>query len=335
MRISGRRYRPTLPTAPVVVAGLMLTTVLSALTAVVAPGQATASGTDPRLRLPFKVNTDSQAYSISRDKPVFRPIGDQPTAYWLSPEYFPLGTVRRQVSRYADRAAAHDRIPLVSLYGIPHRDCGGYSAGGWSPRQYRTWTTRIARGLAGTHAVAVVEPDALGLMDNCPGQTHGRLRLVRHAVRALASHGVWAYVDAGHVGWVPPWRMARRLKAAGVGMARGYSVNVMSYASTRDSRHYATAVGRRLESRGVDGTHYLVGTAVNGNPQKIPTDWCNPDHMRLGAPPRIVAGPRLDRTAWISEPGGSAGPCNGGPPAGVFWKKYALMLLGKRDSIFD
>ena len=285
-----------------------------------------AAGTDPRLRREIYLNRDSQAYAVSRVKKRFRPIGQTPQAFWVSRGWFPLDTVRRQVHHYARLANRAHRTPLLAVYDIPHRDCGG-AASSWTGKRYRTWTTRIARGLAGQHAIVVLEPDALPLLDQC-GNERRRTALVRHATRALASRGVWVYIDAGHNAWNKPRVIARRLEESGVARARGFSVNVASFVRSPVEKGYARRVHRALVARGVHGAHYVMDTSRNGHGKRDGNDWCNPLDARLGATPRIV-GKRLDRLLWVKGPGESDGHCNGGPDGGLWWSEYALRLMGE------
>src|SRR5262245_50855835 len=55
-------------------------------------------------------------------------IASQPSAKWLST--FNLSTVASEVSGYVGAANAANQVPVMSVYGIPNRDCGGASAGG-------------------------------------------------------------------------------------------------------------------------------------------------------------------------------------------------------------
>lgn len=213
---------PTDPAAPAAAAP----SALVSSTTVTAGASATAADDDPRLTRPIAVNIDSQSWRLSRDDASLRPIGSTPQARWVLPGEMPLPTVRRQVSAYAATARAAGRIPLMSIYAIPNRDCGGHSAGGLSNADYRTWSTRVAEGLRGRRAIVVLEPDALASRSPCPDQMLDRPALLSHAVRELDRNGVWTYLDAGHSDWVPAAQMAQRLKDAGVQWARGFSVNV-------------------------------------------------------------------------------------------------------------
>src|SRR5699024_6539452 len=139
-----------------------------------------------------------------------------------------------------------------------------YAAGGLSPSSYRAWTSRVAKGLRGTHAMAILEPDALGHLGHCAGQGD-RTGLLRYATRKLARAGVWVYIDAAHSSWIRPRVMAKRLIRSGVKMARGFSVNVASFVRTDLEKKYAKKITRALSKRGVGRKHYVMDTSRNGN----------------------------------------------------------------------
>jgi endoglucanase len=73
------------------------------------------------------------------------------------------------------------------------------------------------------------------------------------------------------------------------------------------------------------GMHYVIDTSRNG--AATATTWCNPPGQALGVPPTANTGNRLvDALLWIKPPWASDGTCNGGPPAGMLWLRYALSL---------
>lgn len=288
---------------------------------------ASVGGGDLRLdRKPY-VSKQSQAYVAAQRDRRFAPIGREPMAQWVSETWFPLRTVKQQVRAYARRANRADKTPVVAIYAIPARDCGGYSAGGFGPRDYKVWVSRVAAGLRGQHAMAILEPDALGLLGDCGGQGN-RTGLLRFATRQLKKADVWVYIDAGHSSWVKPHTMAERLIRSGVRHARGFSVNVASFVRTDLERRYASRILKALDKRGVGKKHYVMDTSRNGGGQTDGNDWCNPLDARLGRPPEVVAGRNLDAYLWVKAPGESDGFCNGGPYAGAWWPDYALRLMG-------
>jgi endoglucanase len=183
----------------------------------------------------------------------------------------------------------------------------------------------VAAGIGGRRAVVVLEPDALAGLDCLPAQRRRqRIALLERAVRTLAARPrVAVYLDAGHSGWQPPGLMARRLRAAGVRRARGFALNVSNFRSTAAELAY----GRRL-SRLTAGKRFVVDTSRNGRGPAPGGDWCNPEGRALGTAPRTRRLPSrlVDALLWIKRPGESDGSCNGGPPAGRWWRDYALGL---------
>ena len=307
---------------------LLVASLLPALL-VLAPVEAGASdrGGDPRLHRSLYVSTQSQPYVAAKHDDRFDPIGLTPMARWVSEAWFPIRTVQKQVRSYARKANRAHKTPVVAIYAIPARDCGGYSAGGFGHRDYKKWVSRVAAGLRGKHAIAILEPDALGHLGDCGGQGN-RTGLLEYATKKLTKADVWVYIDAGHSAWVKPHTMAKRLIRSGVRHARGFSVNVASFVRTDLERRYAKRILKALRKRGVGRKHYVMDTSRNGGGQTNGNNWCNPMDARLGRPPEVVAGRKLDAYLWVKAPGESDGTCNGGPYAGAWWPDYALRLMG-------
>lgn len=85
---------------------------------------------------------DSRA-SMIRDR-----IVGTPQAKWFTTTN--TGTVRGEVESYVGAAAAAGKVPILVVYDIPNRDCGGASSGGApSHEAYRAWIDQVAAGLAG------------------------------------------------------------------------------------------------------------------------------------------------------------------------------------------
>ena len=99
--------------------------------------------------------------------------------------------------------------------------------------------------------------------------------------------------------------MAPRLKAAGIDLADGFSLNVSNYQATPDLLKYGHALSALL-----GGKHFIIDTSRNGNgaPQGVSGDderaWCNPDGRALGTPPTTNTGdPLCDAFYWLKPPG--------------------------------
>ncbi len=121
---------------------------------------------------------------------------------------------------------------------------------------------------------------------------------------------------------MPAATIARRLRAAGVAQARGFSVNVAGFETTARSRAYGRAISRRAGR-----AHFVIDTSRNGAGPAGPGEWCNPAGRALGEFPTTQTGdPLVDALLWVKRPGESDGECNGGPPAGTWWPDYALDL---------
>ena len=185
-------------------------------------------------------------------------------------------------------------MPVLTLYAIPHRDCGSFAAGGFaSGTDYRAWIDSIAAGLGGAPAAIILEPDALAMADCLSGdQRQERFDLMSYAVDALTRDPAAAvYVDAGHSRWVNADEMAARLNQVGVGRARGFALNTTNYYTTDEQIGYGEAI-----SGLTNGAHYVIDTSRNGAgpAPDSPLSWCNPDGRALGTPPTTnTAGPPM------------------------------------------
>ncbi|RNG04481.1 glycoside hydrolase family 6 protein [Streptomyces botrytidirepellens] len=276
----------------------------------------------------------SEHENKSRDAALIDRIARQPVAEWLGPQ-----PPRERVRSITESAARTGTTPVLVAYNIPHRDCGGHSAGGAANgAAYRRWIEQVALGIGDRKALVVLEPDAVAqVVDRCvPRRVVGpRLALLRDAVAAFAAlPRVRVYLDAGHAGWIKnPARLMVPLLKSGIEQADGFSLNVANFQRTGRTKRY----GHRL-SRAVGGAHFVIDTSRNGNGPlrrrgatrhgvRSAEAWCNPPGRALGEPPSTHTGDRLvDAYLWIKRPGESDGTCNGGPPAGRWWPEYALGL---------
>ncbi|ROQ40080.1 endoglucanase [Frondihabitans sp. PhB188] len=252
-------------------------------------------------------------------------IAKTSTAMWLGDQYS-VAEVKKVVAKNVAAAEKAGTTPVFVLYAIPNRDCGDYSAGGWSEKEYPVWTQAVADTLEGHRAVVMVEPDSLAMLTNCPDETERRLPLVKQAVEQLAAAKVPAYLDAGNSHWVQPSVIAERLEKAGIADARGFFTNVASFYPVDDERAFAEKV-----SALTGDSHYVIDVSRNGQGWK--GTWCNPSGVGLGQAPHVTYGTTgLDALLWIKTPGISDGSCNGGPKAGVWFSSYAERLVALRRS---
>ena len=304
----------------------------------VAPdGSLVAKGADPRKTRGLFV--DPLMPAANQDQVYRDRIGSKAQALWIIPEAYPTSAVRRVVRDYTKRALAARKTPVLTVYGIPGRDCGQYSSGNplTTAAQYRGWIRRVAGGLTDQRALVVLEPDALPLFssthDACPTKPDGWQRMLRFASRLLSGSGAWVYLDAGHSNWTPYDRRPGYLKRSGIAYARGFSTNVSNFRTTASEKQYAAFLLRGLRKLGIRGKHYVIDTSRNGAvPNADGYDVINPTWARLGRPPHLVFDGAFDGTLWVKHPGESDGPVNGGPPSGQWCDFLADRLLGLPES---
>ena len=264
------------------------------------------------------------------DAALLRKIADRPVATWFA-DAAPGFAVRAQT--LVGDAARAGQVPVLTLYHIPHRDCGGQSAGGAPDGPaYRDWIATLATALDGHRAVVVLEPDAVAqAVQGCLSDTRTaeRYALLAHAVDTLrAVSGVTVYLDAGNPSWIrSPAKMTAGLRKAGIARSHGFALNVANFETTTANVRYGTALSRIL-----GGAHFVIDTSRNGNgPAQLGAGdqhWCNPPGRKLGeAPTRRTGHALVDAYLWIKRPGESDGACGpDAPPAGVWWPDYALEL---------
>lgn len=234
--------------------------------------------------------------------------------------------IRSAVQTRAATIRGAGALPVFVAYNIPLRDCNGFSGGGAAGADaYRTWIRAFADGLGSGPAVVILEPDALGMLD-CLGagaQTE-RLALLGDAVDVLAARtDAVVYLDAGHPNWHHATTISKRLEAAGVARADGFSLNVSNFVTDADNVAYGEAVSDLLGG----GVRFVVDSSRNGQGVASDGEWCNPDGRGLGRLPTVDTGhDRMDGYLWVKRPGESDGTCNGGPRAGAWWAEYALGL---------
>lgn len=263
----------------------------------------------------------------TEDQKLLAEIAKQPTAVWVAgPERTVVDTVREVVGGARDRGAT---ATLVA-YNIPGRDCGSHSASGEQidAAGYRSWIARFVEGLGDESAIVIVEPDAIAQWDCLPEEERWeRAELLRFAVEAIGEQGSWAYLDAGHEGWLEPGQAAGRLEASGIEKAAGFALNVSAFNKTSVEMAYGTEISRKLGGK----TTFIIDSSRNGGSVRD-GEWCNPDGAALGQPPTLDTDHELvDALLWVKTPGNSDGPCNGGPPAGEWFMDYALELARKAE----
>lgn len=264
-------------------------------------------------------NPNDSRMPVIRDR-----IATQPQARWFTTTN--TGTVRSQVDSLVGGAAAAGKIPILVVYNIPNRDCGGASGGGApSHTAYRAWVDEVAAGLAGRAAYIVLEPDVLPLMTNCqsPAEQAETSASMAYAGKRLkaGSDQARVFFDIGHSAWLAPGEAADRLRAADVsGSADGISTNVSNYRTTADETAFAGAV---LEALGDSRLRAVIDTSRNGNGPDG-SEWCDPPGRAVGVSSTTETGDsRIAAYLWVKLPGEADGCI---APAGEFVPDRAYSL---------
>lgn len=252
-------------------------------------------------------------------------LAAQPTAYWLTPEIDPIGSVGERVLNLAAEAREQEAALAVVIYGLPERDCGNHSAGGLDDADYDTWTAQIGEALTSikdVQKIVVLEPDSLALAPEC-GNVDERVSQLHDAVERLKGVDTWIYLDGGHSNWVASDEMAALIDRVDVeGDIRGFATNVSNFNPTTEEFSYAHEVA------GILGWgHALIDTSRNG--AGATSDWCNPPGRLVGDAGGTFGDDVVDTNLWIKPPGESDGECNGGPVAGSWWSDASVELTGE------
>ena len=217
--------------------------------------------------------------SADPPSPELTAIANTPQAYWMDQLSTPAVD-----AKYIAAAQAAGAMPVLALYGIPHRDCGSFAAGGFgSADAYRGWIDDVASAVGSGPAAIILEPDALAMADCLSAdQRQERFDLMRYAVDTLTRNPAAAvYVDGGHSRWVSADDMAASLNDVGVSKARGFSLNTANFFTTDEEIGYGEAI-----SGLTNGSHYVIDTSRNGAGPATddPLYWCNPERPGIGCP---------------------------------------------------
>ena len=295
------------------------------------PSRPTDRRGDPRLHRKLYVE---QAVAGRPSPPTrdhrFEPIGLQPMAQWRERDLVPG----------PDRQEAGPRLRPEGQPGAP--DPGGRDLRDPGPRLRRLLRRRLRPtrlqevgqpgsrpGCGGRHAMAILEPDALGHLGRLrrAGQPH-RPAEVRdqEAERRPGSGSTSTPLTRG---WVKPHTMAKRLIRVGrppgprLQRQRGQLRAHRHRAPLRQEGPQGPAQARGREEALRHG-HLAQRRRSDQRRQLV-----QPDGTRgSAAAPEVVAGRKLDAYLWVKAPGESDGTCNGGPYAGAWWPDYALRLMG-------
>lgn len=280
----------------------------------------------------FYVDAASSAAQWVRDRPDDPRAGDigtriasQPQAKWFTNAY--NDSVDSDVRAITDAAASQHQVPVLVVYAIPNRDCGGASSGGAGDfDRYRTFVDHLAEGLGPASSIVVLEPDALSNLDCLSAQE----RTDRFAGLAYAAHTVHqhspaarVYYDAGNSVWQPDRVMAKRLQQSGINQdGNGIALNVANFNPTSDEVHYGKAILRSLSNHDLG---MVIDTSRNGSGAAGGRSHCDPPGRSLGTLPTAdTRTSNVDAYLWVKHPGQADGCL---ASAGTFVPSYAYGLI--------
>jgi endoglucanase len=249
-------------------------------------------------------NPNDSRVGVIRDK-----IASQPAAHWVSS--FNVSTVQADVSTYVSGAASAGQIPVLAVYGITNRDCGGASAGGAPDlATYQTWIGNIAKGLGNQTVIVALEPDSIALQ-TClsASDISARDQALHTATQTLkrANPSTKVYLDGGHSTWNSAGEQANRLAAAGVADADGFFTNVSNFNPTSAEAAYGRSISNALAGQGIANKHQVIDTSRNGGASG---DWCGDDNTdrRIGQYPTTATNDaNVDAYLWVKPPGEADG----------------------------
>lgn len=235
-------------------------------------------------------------------------IAREPGARWVGK--FTRPSIENKIAPYIDKAESEGKVPLFTVMRAEATKCSPTYQGGGVAEDERTrrWYDELAGVIGDARAVIAFEPDSLGTVD-CLARSRrdDRYRLLRYGVRQLTSlPNTTLYIEGGASDWEPPRRIARKLRKAGVAMARGFMLNATHGDWTRSNVRY----GRKV-SRLVGGKHFIVNTAQNGRGpvhyregRRRVVVWCGPGLRALGPTPTTdTSHPKADAYLWLNRPG--------------------------------
>ena len=250
------------------------------------------------------------------------------------------GNIAGQVSHYLQDTQIEEpgTTVMLSTYNLVHDHCG-YTATPAIEKRYDAWIQKVAQGIGNFHVIFFLEFDAL---ITAPCLSHSQLKIreaeLRSAVTALEAepHTV-VYLDAGAADAVHADKIARWLRASGVGLAQGFFLNSTHFDWTTHELYFGQQISRMLH-----GAHFVINTGGNGRGPLVPRKRVGHGNEVLCNPPGRGLGPLSldnditqqtgyaddDGLLWFSNPGHSGGKCVPGAPAtGVFWPARAVQLV--------
>ncbi|GJF28017.1 hypothetical protein KNE206_07170 [Kitasatospora sp. NE20-6] len=244
----------------------------------------------------------------SRTPVISKRVASQPQGIWFS-NYRP-DTVTSDVRTVTSAAAAAGQVPVLVVYEIPNRDCGGASAGGAPDlAAYDAWVTKFAAGLGSGRSIVVLEPDSIALT-TCLSSSElaNRYASLSRAGAAIhaANPNAKVYYDAGHSSWNSASEQANRLRSAGIlTNGDGFYSNVSNFNTTANEVNFAKSVLSALGNP--SKLHAVIDTSRNGNGPSG-SQWCDPSGRKIGNYPTAATNDAaIDAFLWIKPPGEADG----------------------------
>jgi PKD repeat protein len=280
-----------------------------------------------------------------------RTIANATHSGWLGPF---ASTPANQVSGYVTAAAG--KTFACTLYAIPNRDTGGYSAGGFPDRaSYLSWITSARTGSGSAPVWWILEPDALGkTVDMTTTAAAERQETLRQAVVILKQNpNAKVFIDLSH--WISAAQAVTILGPAGISVADGFAGNVSNFQKLSTLHAWAESVLTALAANGTTGKKYILDTGRNGNgpvPVSYPGSdiwhstsqtWCNPPGRGAGFTARKPdAYANCLAYLWIKSIGGSDGPfptaaqqpiyTTNAPASGDWWQQWVDKFVADTDT---
>ena len=266
------------PRSPRRLSAALAALVLGAGLAVLAPGTASAATTghtispDTRFFVPPPADGSVQQIAEAvkggdlKDAKLLAEMEAVPSAVWLTG-----GTpaqVAKQVRTTLVEAALERTEPVFVVYDIPGRDCSEYSAGGAADQTaYQSWVDAVASTVGRSHAVLLVEPDALGNepsdcnlpTSDYPYTDAERTAEVGYAAGALEKDpNTSVYLDGTNPHWQAVPGITSRLLAAGVQQTQGFFLNVSNFRTNPELQDYGSWISDCI-AMVTDPSHWAYG----------------------------------------------------------------------------
>jgi endoglucanase len=222
----------------------------------------------------------------SRQPVIARRIASQPQAIWFA-NYSP-STITNDVRTVTSAAASAGQVPVLAVYEIPNRDCGGASAGGAPDlASYDAWVRNFAAGLGSGQSIIILEPDSIALTTCLSAQQqadrYASLSRAGATIHAAAPNAK-VYLDGGHSAWNSASEQANRLRNAGIlTNADGLFTNVSNFNTTSNEVNFAKNVLAALGNPA--RLHAVIDTSRNGNGPASGGAWCDPSGRAIGTYP--------------------------------------------------